>query len=694
LVRENAPVTLAPKSFDLLRTFLENPGRALSKAELLDTLWPNTQVEEGNLAFQISVLRKALGPEAGTWIETVPRHGYRLNVPVHVHLETIAAGAPGDVEPRNRRWIYLAAAAVIAIATVGTLITLDLTVQSRSPERVLSPAPLTTFAGDELTPSVSPSGKEVAFVWNGNSRDNWDVYVKLEGVEEPLRITASGAADFSPDWSPDGRSIAFARGTGAGKLDIVVKPYPNGPERKIISARECFMFAAHFDKVLDWHPDGEHLVVAGAEPERGCGLSAISISTGALTRLTEPPQRSLKDTAPAVSPDGRTVAFMRGSVFPTFTIYTVPLADGVRPAGVPAQLTTDDRMELWPAWLSDSKEIVFSGGTSGADGTLFRAPVSERTHATPFQGLDATAYFPSVAPTGKLVYSTRPPFRTSLHRIDLPVEDLNAPEVREIAPSTYLQQVPVHSPNGEQIVFESERSGYREVWIAKTDGTNLRQLTRFNGPTVQSPRWSGDGTRITFTVAMRGQREIYSVDTQRGTPVRLTFNDSDEPVGFWSRDGKWLYLLSNQSGDYQLWKRPAVGGESQQLTTAGAGHPRESPDGRFIYYTRRGQETSLWRVPADGGPEHRLADGLFGLSGPVPFAERVYFVGSPGAADFASPPRFTIRSLELTSGRIHDVANLAGPLGSGLTVAPDQRSLLFVRNHPGTFDLRVVEGLR
>src|SRR5690606_38330862 len=118
------------------------------------------------------------------------------------------------------------------------------------------PEPLTTLAGDELVPSLSPDGKDVAFVWNGPAQDNWDVYVKVDGVEDPLQITSAAETDFSPDWSSDGRRLAFGRHLRPGEIKIVVKPYPDGPEQKIAKARPCFMFADRFDKILDWHPDG------------------------------------------------------------------------------------------------------------------------------------------------------------------------------------------------------------------------------------------------------------------------------------------------------------------------------------------------------------------------------------------------------------------------------------------------------
>ena len=68
--RGNEVVPLAPKTFDLLTLMLQSPGRAFSKHDLMGALWPDTFVEEANLSFQISVLRKALG-EAGATGEIV-----------------------------------------------------------------------------------------------------------------------------------------------------------------------------------------------------------------------------------------------------------------------------------------------------------------------------------------------------------------------------------------------------------------------------------------------------------------------------------------------------------------------------------------------------------------------------------------------------------------------------------------------
>jgi len=80
LLRGQQPVSLTPKAFDLLVYLVEHEGRLVEKSTLIAALWPDTIVEEANVAFQISALRKALddGAEGETLIQTVPTRGYRF----------------------------------------------------------------------------------------------------------------------------------------------------------------------------------------------------------------------------------------------------------------------------------------------------------------------------------------------------------------------------------------------------------------------------------------------------------------------------------------------------------------------------------------------------------------------------------------------------------------------------------------
>jgi eukaryotic-like serine/threonine-protein kinase len=106
LVRDGVAVPLAPKALLTLLTLVERGGEVVRKGELLQTVWPDSFVEETGLARNISVLRKALGPEGARYIVTAPRVGYRFDAPVRL-VDAVAArprsaaALPGDGPSRE-----------------------------------------------------------------------------------------------------------------------------------------------------------------------------------------------------------------------------------------------------------------------------------------------------------------------------------------------------------------------------------------------------------------------------------------------------------------------------------------------------------------------------------------------------------------------------------------------------------------
>ena len=98
--------------------------------------------------------------------------------------------------------------------------------------------PLTTYAGIEDFPTFSPDGTQVAFMWNGPRRDNFDIYVKLVGPgPPPLRLTTDPATDSSPAWSPDGANVAFLRDLSGGRFAIMLTSPLGRQERRLAQSR-------------------------------------------------------------------------------------------------------------------------------------------------------------------------------------------------------------------------------------------------------------------------------------------------------------------------------------------------------------------------------------------------------------------------------------------------------------------------
>jgi DNA-binding winged helix-turn-helix (wHTH) protein len=103
LLRDGEVVPLQPKGFDLLLALVERHGRLLEKDELMKLVWPDTLVEEANLANNISILRKTLGENGQQFIETAPKRGYRFIVSVIKEDEIVELATSAQAASRSDR---------------------------------------------------------------------------------------------------------------------------------------------------------------------------------------------------------------------------------------------------------------------------------------------------------------------------------------------------------------------------------------------------------------------------------------------------------------------------------------------------------------------------------------------------------------------------------------------------------------
>ena len=123
--------------------------------------------------------------------------------------EESESGASLDVPARPRwRWRLVAAVAGTVIVIAATWL---LRPHHEDARRELRIVPLTSLNGEEYSPTFSPDGDQVAFAWNGEKKDNFDIYVEIVGSSEVRRLTTDPEPDLAPSWSPDGRQIGYVR---------------------------------------------------------------------------------------------------------------------------------------------------------------------------------------------------------------------------------------------------------------------------------------------------------------------------------------------------------------------------------------------------------------------------------------------------------------------------------------------------
>ena len=544
--------------------------------------------------------------------------------------------------------------------------------------------PLTTYVGQEFEPALSPDGNQIAFSWDGERRDNFDIYVRLVEGGAALRLTKNAAPDHSPAWSPDGRRLAFVRENG-----IYVIPALGGVERRLVMFPRGHIYVnSTLSAALSWSPDGKFLAFNGSYDDGPSSIWIMSTETGEPHQVSSPPKGTYTELSPAFSPDGRTLAYVRARDMYSRAVLLQDIdADG-NAKGPAREATGYDQPILELAWQPDGRGLIVSVRQGGERAGLYRLTLGGTMLPL---GLDSgTVRWPSVSRTGnRLAYEKRL-VDTNIYRMDGPGPDGGPRAYSEchLAPvveSTAQDREPRLSPDGRRLLFNSDRWGFFEIHTANVDGSNQVALTSMGRTAMGSPRWSPDGQTVTFDRYENGRSMIYAISAEGGKPRRITNEAFRDIRPSFSRDGKWIYFASNRSGRLEIWKAPADGGAVQQVTRNVGSEPFESPDGRYLYYIN---EQGLWRMAVAGGEPERVTPEV-----------RMFMYALAGRSVYFSPAPQSLRVLRTDSGRqfeyVHFPKDAIGlDIGSGLTVSEDEKTILFTQTDRQESDLMLVENFK
>jgi eukaryotic-like serine/threonine-protein kinase len=515
-------------------------------------------------------------------------------------------------------------------------------VRSGSAPAAMHFSAVTSFAGVQAQPALSPDGHSVAFVSNRDG--HYNVYVGLVHGGELVQITHSSSMKSRPSWSPDGSTLAYAQLNDSGTMDIWEIAALGGTPRKVI---------------LDandptWTPDGRSLVYENIADGSlwTCGPS------GENPRLLVHMESFRIATEPRVSPDGRMVAVALrwdgGGPYSDLGVADVS-------TGKVRQLTHEFALALSPAWSPDNRFIYFAssrGGTLniwkiGADGSGLR-------QVTAGEGDDVEL---DVSGDGK-----RMVFATMRLNIGLAQGDFQTrpgePTVKVLTTDPARNEWgPAYSPDGTRLAFFTNLKGVENesIGIADANGANATQLV-LDARVNVFPRWSPDGTRLIYLSQDERDHDYRSVAISGGAPQtigngghgmvdvsrdgRLLYQDQGEAQAFDPRDGKtrtlgkvpsnaWLFRWSANGSlvaynvSAQRQNDPNVGVWVTDFKTA----PRQVFRGWVCWYAADAQDNiivlkgkddlngELWKVKWDGS-------GLSRGSGTLPLLYNVNYLHS------------------------------------------------------------------
>jgi Tol biopolymer transport system component len=542
---------------------------------------------------------------------SLPKGGYapvfEANPAALVHTARPAA-PPQSREGRppphlNRASMWVGVLVLVAVVATTVIAWRALRRPVDAPGQLL---PLTAYPGSEGPPALSPDGNLVAFAWSGVIETGpTEIYVKAVGSEALRRLTETAASESSPAWSPDGHSIAFVR-DGQGVFTI---SQLGGAER-LVSASGTY---------VAWAGDSKSVLIRDREGNTGpFGIHQVFLETLERRRLTQAPVGA-GDWRFEVSPNGQTLAFIRYERPGIADLFVVPMR-----GGEPRRISDWNRALTGLSWTPNGREIVYSIEEPVAS-RLWRIPADSATpgRGSPITDISTEAANPSIS-RPMPGQPARLAFQTITRDVDIRMMDLEARTVNDtieskpFSNSTRIEGPARFSPDGSRIAFASFRSGEPEMWVANRDGSGLRQITSLGAPELVVGAWSPDGQRIAFDAAIAGNSDIYVVGVDGGHLRRLTSEASIDATLSWSGDGRWVYFSSTRAGVIaDIWRVSLDGGEAVQLTRNGGFEPKESSDGRYLFYLDRPPNSlafdgtaRLMRAPLAGGQEELVLERI------------------------------------------------------------------------------------
>lgn len=667
-IREgDRPIPLHSKAFEVLVNLIADRERVVPKEELISRIWPDTFVQENNLARHVSTLRKALGesPDQSNWILTVPGRGYRFIAPVieldadapalRSHQPQPAAAsvltdpltASGTDEgpvvpalapeaqapvvavesfaprtpPRRRRWM---AAVVFASAVATVVIVIG---AARRPVATQAARPwmlqqVTYGPATQLNPAWSPDGKSLVFA--SDRGGNYDLFLQSLDGAEPVRLTDSPADELEPAWSPDGGLVAYRSQEGKG--GIFVKSPSGGDARRV----------GPLGFEPRWSPEGMRLLYLSSVSDRpNPRIFVVSRDGGTPTEFGAALSSKMRVASVAWHPDGKRISAvgLTNGNWAFMTVSTDTAGDPIVSDINPSIRSVMGDYGLRPGrfvWNSTGTRIYFEGRSQDGS-SIWTVRVDPKSLAwtgdlerlTSGLGLDQHL---SLADSGHRIAFESASERTRIWAYPLSAQSGTiASAGHPITPGAAGEFDAAVSRDGQRLVYRTERGHQQELWQLSLADGDLRRLVADPLRVRSAPRWSPDGSALTYLVSPRdssydqaGSDVSLAVMPLSGGSerlVRTSFSGGVTPDD-WSADGQFvLGACRPHPNDHSaVCLVPVSGSGPTKVLVADPEHElrngRFSPDQQWITFTRvaRGV-TTVCVQRASGGPIVELTEG-------------------------------------------------------------------------------------
>jgi len=530
-------------------------------------------------------------------LEKNPAERFQSARDLAFHLEAVASpssstaveAAPGPAAPAARRALPLGTIAGLAAGlAIGAGLMSWL---GKSP--AIEPPTMRnlSYSGRDGDPTGSLDGRLIVYTSVRGGRSQ--IWVKQVAGGDEVALT-SGPTDTAPRLSPDGAQVLFSRREG-GTDSLFRTPVVGGEPRKLVDDA----YAA------DWSPDGRRIVFLRSARQEQVQVSVVGVveSTGEGAREIARIENCRLDS-PRWSPDGGTIAATRSGTENAPNVVQLMSSEG----GDLRTLTPPPPAGGLSAvsWIGDGSALVYvksesiaqvAAGGSGGSGRLIRQEVASGRLRT-LMWLPTMAASVDVFGSGRLLLGATSQ-RVNLREVTLAAAGSGA-STRWLTHGNSVDRQPTFSPDGEWVLFSSNRSGNLDLWKISTKTAAVRRITE-DAADDWDPAFTRDGKQILWSSSRAGHFEIW-ICAADGTGARQLTNDGfDAENPTVTPDGGWVVYNSTNPAHPGIWKIHPDGTGAVRLVTGSWSTPEVSPDGAHVAFRTSTVPRAVWTA--------RIADG-------------------------------------------------------------------------------------
>lgn len=556
-------LVIKPRLMKLLTFFLLHQNQVVTKEVILDFVWEDRIVTENLLTKSISELRKILEEHFSTQlkIETIRNVGYRLNTFTNEipYDATVATLSETEQSSTLKKWPLL-------IALFSAVLLLSLVVKKQlAPDSLsykISTDRVTSLQGQEISPTISPDGKNIAFAYRKKPAEPFHIYLRALNGSTPRRLSASPAEEYNPCWSPDGAAIAFMRSDSQG-IQLIKSSIVGADEQLLTN-----LVGYSIRRGLRWLAKENQLVFSARKVAHTAhNLYAYDLKQARLIQLTNAPAKSLGDIHPTIGPEAGQVAFIRVDASSTesgsksgesrlqiLDLKTNQLTTIATFDQEVKELAYHPPTDQYLCWLSNelTDNQLIAIDKAGEKRLLYE--FKNGTPAKGFMGPNHIFYYE--------LWSSN----LNVHQYELKDKLSPLPTSTEYLNSTLLDWGVRFASQADRKVFLSYRSGHKEIWTGPASrAEKAAQLTHFEDKTIQSASISPDGKQVVFLTKEDEETAIYVMLSNGEGLIKISEPGFDYTQPEWLNNSNSIYFGSTQSGQWAIWQQEIATGKKELL---------------------------------------------------------------------------------------------------------------------------------